>query len=85
VNWSQAICRGTDPNIFYPVSKGGRHVQSTDDLEIEVAKRICSSCPIQVECLEYALANRMDDGVWGGKSEEQRKRILRQRRRRSAA
>jgi hypothetical protein len=29
---------------------------------------------------EYALVNRIDHGVWGGTSERERRRILRQRR-----
>jgi len=33
------------------------------------------------QCLEYALANHVDHGVWGGKSERERRRILRERRR----
>jgi WhiB family redox-sensing transcriptional regulator len=47
---------------------------------VEVAKRICSDCPVQVRCLEYALENRIDHGVWGGTSERQRRRILKARR-----
>ena len=32
------------------------------------------------QCLEYALRNRIDHGVWGGTSERERRRILRRRR-----
>jgi hypothetical protein len=35
---------------------------------------------VKAPCLEYALAYRVDDGVWGGTSERQRKRILRRQR-----
>ncbi len=28
--------------------------------------RICAECPVRQSCLEYALANRIDHGVWGG-------------------
>jgi WhiB family redox-sensing transcriptional regulator len=45
-----------------------------------VARRICASCPVQHECLEYALRNRIDHGVWGGCSERERRRILKRRR-----
>jgi WhiB family redox-sensing transcriptional regulator len=34
-----------------------------------------------VACLEYALANRERDGVWGGATERERRRMIRQRRR----
>jgi WhiB family redox-sensing transcriptional regulator len=41
---------------------------------------VCSECPVQLDCLEYALAYRIDHGVWGGASERERRRILKQRR-----
>jgi WhiB family transcriptional regulator, redox-sensing transcriptional regulator len=70
--WRQrAACRGVDPDIFYPVS----------DDEAEDAKAICRSCPVRHACLEWALARREKEGVWGGATERERRRILRRRRR----
>ena len=66
----QAACRGLDPDIFYPVS----------DEDADVAKAICAACPVREACLEYALANRERDGVWGGATERERRRMIRQRR-----
>lgn len=46
------------------------------------AKEICNGrpvCVVREECLEYALRNRIDFGVLGGKSELQRRKILRAR------
>ncbi|MGH9290867.1 MAG: WhiB family transcriptional regulator, partial [Acidimicrobiales bacterium] len=37
-------------------------------------------CPVKEQCLEHALANRIDHGVWGGCSERERRRILKRRR-----
>jgi WhiB family transcriptional regulator, redox-sensing transcriptional regulator len=69
--WRQvAACRGVDPDIFYPVSE-------EDAYE---AKDICRQCPVMETCLEYALATRERDGVWGGATERERRRMLRQRR-----
>ena len=59
-----------DPDIFYPAS----------DEEAEEAKAICAQCPVRQACLEYALANRERDGVWGGATERERRRLVRQRR-----
>jgi WhiB family transcriptional regulator, redox-sensing transcriptional regulator len=50
-----------------------------------VARQICRDCPVQALCLEYALDNRIDHGVWGGASERERRRIARQRRLAAAA
>ena len=66
----RAACRGLDPEIFYPVS----------DEEADAAKSICAECPVREACLEYALANRELDGVWGGATERERRRMIRQRR-----
>ena len=47
-----------------------------DRIGVEVAKRICANCPVRRQCLEYALANRIVRGVWGGASERERRRKL---------
>ncbi|MEZ5311676.1 MAG: WhiB family transcriptional regulator [Microthrixaceae bacterium] len=41
--------------------------------------QVCATCPVKTQCLEYALANRIDHGVWGGTSERERRRILKRR------
>ena len=63
-------CADKPPELFFP----------SDGVGVEVAKKVCESCPMQARCLEYALENRIDHGVWGGTSERQRRRILRSRR-----
>jgi WhiB family redox-sensing transcriptional regulator len=35
---------------------------------------------VKATCLEYALENHIDHGVWGGCSERERRRILKRRR-----
>lgn len=62
-------CRFEPPATFFP----------SDGVGVEVAKRICETCPAIEPCLEYALAHRIDHGVWGGASERQRRRILKKR------
>ena len=63
-------CREVAPETFFP----------SDGVGVEVARRICATCPMQAPCLEYALRNRIDHGVWGGASERERRRIARRRR-----
>lgn len=41
------------------------------------AKAICRVCPVQAECLTYAINNNEKHGIWGGKSERERRRIRR--------
>ena len=66
----QALCRAAAAGEFFP----------SDGVGVERARRVCADCPVKAECLEYALTYRIDHGVWGGCSERERRRILRQRR-----
>lgn len=68
---NKAACLGTDPNMFYPVGTTGPAVE-----QIGNAKELCRSCVAQVACLEYALTTKQDDGIWGGATEAERRKIL---------
>lgn len=66
LSWQErALCAQTDPEAFFP-EKGG----STRD-----AKKVCLSCEVRVECLEYALEQDERFGIWGGLSERERRRM----------
>ena len=66
--WQErALCAQTDPEAFFP-EKGG----STRE-----AKKVCSSCDVRAECLDYALANDERFGIWGGLSERERRKLKR--------
>ena len=68
VAWmAQGLCAETDPEAFFP-DKG----EPTRD-----AKRVCRTCEVWAECLEYALAHNERFGVWGGYSWQERCRISR--------
>jgi WhiB family redox-sensing transcriptional regulator len=41
----------------------------------KAARALCAQCPAQIECLEYALANKEHFGIWGGTSERERRRL----------
>lgn len=66
----RARCRDYRPDDFFP----------SDGVGVDQARAVCAQCPVQVQCLEYALEYRIDHGVWGGCSERERRRILRRRR-----
>jgi WhiB family redox-sensing transcriptional regulator len=68
---TKGACRGLDPQIFFPL----------EDDEADQAKAVCRECAVQESCLEHALGVREKDGVWGGRTERERRRIIRQRRR----
>ena len=69
LSWQdQALCAQTDPEAFFP-EKGGSSRE---------AKRVCASCDVRSDCLEYALANDERFGIWGGMSERERRRRTKQ-------
>ena len=63
----KALCRSTDPDQLFVSGKAQRK-----------ATAICRHCPVVVECLAYALDNRVEFGVWGGMTERQRRALLNQ-------
>lgn len=66
----KAACRGVATNTFFP----------DDDDDAAEAVAICAACPVRELCLEFALATRQDDGVWGGLTGTERRRLRRRRR-----
>ncbi len=68
---SLARCRGVPADVFYPL---------TEEDEVE-AKQICGVCPVREACLEHAIASREHEGIWGGLTERERRRLIRRRRR----
>lgn len=70
---NRAICRDTDPDLFFPVGTTGQAL-----VQIARAKEVCDECPVRLDCLEYALETNQDSGIWGGLAEEERRAIRRQ-------
>ncbi|MEI2717915.1 MAG: WhiB family transcriptional regulator [Candidatus Nanopelagicales bacterium] len=64
-----------DPEIFFP--------SESDSQRANRAKQVCAMCPVMDVCLEYAMQVSTLDGVWGGTTAQERKRMRRARRRRS--
>lgn len=68
MSWQEdAACPSTDPHIFFPETAE----------ETAAAKRVCFSCEVQDQCLLYALENNEQHGIWGGKTANQRRAIMR--------
>jgi WhiB family redox-sensing transcriptional regulator len=65
----ESACAGVDPDIFFPAAE--------DEAAAMPAKKICAICPVQEQCLQYALATNQSEGVWGGMSSGDRRRLRR--------
>lgn len=66
---AHGACRGLDPVLFHP-ARGE---------SIREAKAVCATCTVSDPCLEWALATNQTHGIFGGKSERERRRLRRDR------
>jgi WhiB family redox-sensing transcriptional regulator len=67
---TRSACRDSDPDVFFPIGSTGPALE-----QIETARRICAACPVRDECLEFALATNQEAGIWGGTTEEERRKL----------
>ncbi|ACU53208.1 transcription factor WhiB [Acidimicrobium ferrooxidans DSM 10331] len=81
-SWRErAQCRGVGFDVFFPPEDPRMEGLAQRRQREASAKRICARCPVAGECLEWALENRETRGIWGGRTELERKAILRAQRR----
>ena len=73
----RGLCRGTHSYLFFPPST----VERKDDRERREikAKAICQVCPVQGDCLEFAVEIREPYGIWGGLTESERRQVITRR------
>jgi len=62
---AQSVCAQTDPEAFFP-EKGG---------SVRTVLAICGRCPVRTQCLDFALENNIQHGIWGGLSSLARRRL----------
>ncbi len=75
----RAACRGEDASVFFAPN----HSESKEDKHARErqAKTMCATCPVRIECLEYAIRTRETHGIWGGLNELERRLLIRERER----
>ena len=66
LEWAElALCAQVDGDLLFPE----RGTSNTD------AKAVCNRCPVRERCLTYAIDNGEHDGIWGGKTDRERRKI----------
>ncbi len=68
----KAACTSNDPELFFPVGTVGPALT-----QVEHARSVCRRCAVRAACLEWALNEGADHGVWGGLSEDERRALRR--------
>ena len=69
---ADAACRDADPELFFPDGDLG-----SARAQLKTAKLICRGCPVSATCLSWALASGQEAGIWGGLTEDERRRLHR--------
>ncbi|MEU7313464.1 WhiB family transcriptional regulator [Streptomyces sp. NPDC007083] len=75
---ADAVCRRDEAGLFFAPSQEPTAARLSRE---QAAKRVCSGCPVLVECREHALVMPEPYGVWGGLTAAERRVVLSRRRR----
>ncbi len=67
---NRASCRFSNPELFFPSDSTGVAIE-----EIKAAKAVCQACQVRGECLHFALETNQEAGIWGGTTEDERRRL----------
>ena len=69
----KGLCRGNHSYLFFPPTTVERKRRELK------AKAICNVCPVNADCLEFALEIREPYGIWGSLTETERRQVLARR------
>lgn len=72
--WDKAACLGVPNEVFFPTNLMGSN-GTRDIVEVEMAYSICDRCPVQAECLDFAVKRPQEQGIWGRTSHRERRRM----------
>ena len=68
-----AACRGIESDVFF---SPGEEPARDRYRRVRAAKAFCTACPVIAQCLDQALRTREPYGIWGGRSESERAKLL---------
>ena len=68
---ADGACRNMPTAVFFP--------EKDEGAKWKQAKDTCSACPVQMECLDYAIRWNIQHGIWGGMGPKTRKLYARRR------
>jgi WhiB family redox-sensing transcriptional regulator len=67
---ARSACQNADPELFFPLIEAGPGL-----IQVARAKAVCARCEVRAECLRFAIESVQDHGVWGGKTEDERRAL----------
>lgn len=72
----QAACKKAGPELFFPDGYSLKYADA-----IDAAKAFCGRCVVREECLDYAITIRETNGIWGGATPNERRALIRAKKR----
>lgn len=84
-----ALCTHIDLDIIHLV-EGEQKLKDVNEIfycedweeeKVARAKKICAVCPVRAQCLDFAIGTRDKDGIWGGKTANERRSLINKMRR----
>ncbi len=73
MTWRErAKCLTEDPDLFFPIG-----TSMSASFQLTRAKKVCSECEVRLPCLQWAIDQGIEHGVWGGLSEDERRSLKR--------
>jgi WhiB family redox-sensing transcriptional regulator len=64
---SEAACKGEPVDVWFATQGHG----------VKVAKRICNTCPVRIDCLKWAVEEQINHGIYGGRTPRERRMLRR--------
>lgn len=64
---TRASCAEISADLWYPEKGANQYVSNV--------KAVCGGCPVRSQCLEHALAIGENDGIWGGLTVKERRKL----------
>lgn len=73
-SWDEVTPCQEDPGPFYPGYSDNYEEDVWPEEVQEHAKKLCKTCPTRSRCLDYAIANGDEHGIWGGRTHDERRK-----------
>ena len=77
---ASGACLSADPDLFFPISATRASAR-----QVSCAKAYCARCQVRSDCARFALEHPEVQGIWGGLTDEERRRTIRRERKQRAA
>lgn len=77
-DWTvRAACLAEDPDLFFPVEGVASQDRAVREAAWAPAREVCARCLVRDLCLDGAIERREPEGMFGGLTPKERRRLAR--------